>query len=87
MEKIDDVKLDELVTESATELVNDRRKQAKGLIKKQLQRMEALATERKGYEKKLKKLTGKLETAQQFVERLRSGDWGILVEQSGEKNE
>lgn len=85
MEKIEGVKLDELVTEASTELLQERRRGASSLIKKLLIYSEGLVDSIKRKEAELKGLRKKLSTQKEKIERLRAGDWSVLVENAEEK--
>ena len=80
IKKIEGLDLSDLVTEVSTDLVNERRKQAAGVIKKQLQKLEQLNIDVKNAEKELKKKTESLAKAQNKVDRIKSGDWSVLNE-------
>ena len=54
MKEIEGVDLNSLVSETSQELLTERRKQAAGIIKKQLQRIEQLVADIKETEKQLK---------------------------------
>lgn len=78
--EIEGVNLADLVDSVSTDLVNERRKQASGVIKQQLQRMEQLNIDIKNAEKELKKKSEKLAKAQTKMDRIKSGDWSVLNE-------
>ena len=87
MKKIDDVNLGNMVAAVSHELVVERRKQAEGIIKKELQRMEGLVTDIKRCEKELKLKQGKLAKAQEKIDRVSGGDWQALTELEGQKED
>jgi hypothetical protein len=80
MEKIDDVNLAALVTRASDELLTEKRNSAAGLIKIQLQRMEQLATDISKLKKELKKKEEKLGKAQIKMNKIKEGDWSLLVD-------
>ena len=79
MKEIEGTELLDLVAEAANELLQERRSCAKGQIKKELQRIEGLASDIKKTEKELEKLRKKFNTAQEKIDKLKSGDWSVLV--------
>ena len=80
MEKIDGVDLGNLVSDVAAGIVTDRRNQASGLIKQQLQKVEQLAKDIVAAEKDLEKKKGKLTQAQGKIDKIKAGDWTVLTE-------
>ena len=78
MEQIDDVKLDELVAEASSELLDQRRKQASSAVKQILQRTEQLARDIKNLKGQVAKKQGKLDFALARIEKLKKGDWSVL---------
>ena len=84
MEKIENVDLGNLVTEASNEIIDARRKQAAGIIKQQLQRIEQLVTDISNAEKELKKKRDKLTKAQEKIDKIKAGDWSLLAENNGQ---
>ena len=84
MEEIKGVNLSKLVEESSEELIADKRKMASGLVKQQLQRMEQLAIDIKNLKKQLRNKEEKLEKAQLKINKIKDGDWSLLVESKEE---
>ena len=80
MEKIDGVNLSDLVEESSTELVAEKRRKVAGMIKQQLQRVEQLSVDVKELEKQLKGKKEKLEKALAKIKKVKEGDWSVLME-------
>jgi seryl-tRNA synthetase len=80
MEKIEGIELDELVSDVASELVNDRRKQAASAIKVQLQKVEQLAADMKLLNKQLKEKQKKFDEVVARIEKIKGGDWSLLAE-------
>ncbi len=88
MEKIDGVDLSELVEESSTELVTEKRRKVAGMIKQQLQRVEQLSIDVKELEKQLRGKKEKLDKALAKIKKVKEGDWSVLVEnKEGKKKE
>ena len=86
MKQIDGVNLEELVKESSVALISDKRKEAANLVKNHLQRIEQLALDVRKAEKELKKKTEALKKAQEKMDKIKAGDWGLLSEkQDGPK--
>lgn len=86
MEPIKNVNLFDLVKETSEQMIQERRKQAANLIKKELQRAEQLARDIKNLEKELNSKKSKLSTAQMRIDKIREGDWSLLIEDKSEKN-
>lgn len=87
MQEIKDINLTEVVQESATELITERRKMVGNQIKQLLQRVEGLARMVVNGEKELKKIKDKLASAQAKIDKLKAGDWSILEEPKSSKKE
>lgn len=88
MEKIENVDLSELVEESSTELVAEKRRKVAGMIKQQLQRVEQLSVDVKELEKQLRGKKEKLGKALEKIKKIKEGDWSVLTEnQEGKKQQ
>ena len=87
MEKLENVDLSALVEDSSKELMDEKRKQAAGLIKVQLQRIEQLSLDVRNAERTLKKKQEALAKAQQKIDKIKAGDWSLLAEQKDNSNE
>ena len=80
MKEVQGVNLGELVSETATQLVADRRKMVGNQIKNLLQRTEGLARKLVLGKREIKKLEDKLASAQAKIDKLKAGDWSVLEE-------
>ena len=80
LEKVEDLDLGQLVEEVSSDMVQERTRQAAGLIKKQLQRMEQLSKDIVAAKKELKSKQDKLVKAQDTIDKIRSGDWKVLAQ-------
>jgi len=87
MEKLENVDLSALVEDSSKELMDEKRKQAAGLIKVQLQRIEQLSLDVRNAERTLKKKQEALVKAQQKIDKIKAGDWSLLAEQKDNSKE
>ena len=87
MEKLENVDLSALVEDSSKELMDEKRKQAAGLIKVQLQRIEQLSLDVRNAERTLKKKQEALAKAQQKIDKIKAGDWSLLAEQKDNSKE
>jgi hypothetical protein len=86
MEKIENIDLNNLVQEVSEQLLDDRRKMAAGIIKKELQKIEQLIIDIKKAEREVKSKQEKLKKAQEKIDKIKSGDWSCLNE-SNQQNE
>jgi len=80
MKPIPGVNLKNMVEQASKELIFENRKQAIGMIKKGLKRIEGLAKEIKYFNHELKKRQGKLAKSQEKINKIKDGDWSLLVE-------
>ncbi len=80
MEKIEGIELDKLVSDVASELVNDRRKQAASAIKVFLQRAEQLSVDMKLLNRQLKEKQKKFDETVARIDKIKAGDWSLLAE-------
>lgn len=80
MEKQDNINLEELLEETATALLVDRKKGIAGQIKVMLQRTEGLNKDLKDIEKNKEKKSKQLKESLEKLEKLRKGDWSVLQE-------
>lgn len=85
MKEIEDVNLKELVENVSQDLLTERRKQAAGIIKQQLQKIEQLVKDISNTEKDLKKKKEKLTKAQDKIDKVKGGNWQILSEIDNQK--
>lgn len=86
MDPMSDVKLDALVAEIGSQMVDERRKMVGGQIKALLLRVETLTREVRQAERELEKKKGALRGSQEKIEKLRKGDWSVLEEPKGERD-
>jgi len=86
MEAIDGVKLEDLLKEGSDEIFSERRKQAKGIIKKLLTASEYLVKQIEQKEKELKKAKKQLEKKTLTLDKISKGDWSLVVEQQEQKS-
>ena len=82
-EPIEGVKLEDIVTEAATELLVERKRQATSLIKNFLMKVEGVTTEIKQLKRQLESKEETLTKTLDKIERLKKGDWSLLNENSG----
>ncbi len=80
MKQIDGVNLTELVEEGSKELISEKRSEAANIIKNHLQRIEQLSLDVRKAEKELNKKTEALTKAQDKMDKIKGGDWGLLSE-------
>jgi uncharacterized protein HemX len=80
IDPIEGVDLSELVKEASTELMAEKRRQASNIIKNHLQREEQLVLDIRQLEKNLKGKKDKLAKAQIKINKIKEGDWSLLVE-------
>jgi cell division septum initiation protein DivIVA len=85
MEKIEGLDPAQFVSEVATSLVEERKRQAANIIKQQLQRIETLSGELKQAQKQVTKCTEKIAAAQAKIDKFKSGDWSVLVAETEPK--
>ena len=85
MEKIEKVKLERLVSEASKEFVEERKTRAKGLIKKQLQRIEGLGSDIRSLKKQLSKKKEQQEKALATIQKIKEGDWTAIKEDHSNK--
>ena len=79
-EKIEGVDLSDLVTEAAGAVLSERRKQAAGMIKQLLQRVEGAASDIRDLEKQIARKRESMGKAQAKIDKLKAGDWSVLAE-------
>ncbi len=82
MKPIKGVNLAEMVKNCAEELIDIRRKEAANIIKQLLQRMEQLSIDADNLEKELRKKKEKLLKAKTKIEKIKEGQWDLLVPQT-----
>ena len=85
MKELDGVKLGDLLQETSGELFAERRKQAKGIIKKLLTAQEQLVRDIDKLEKQLKKHKKQLEKKTEVLDKISKGDWSLVVESQEQK--
>lgn len=73
-----DINLAALVSETASQMIIDRKRMIGGQIKQLLQRAEGLAKNINSKKSELNKLESKLKIAQEKINKLKAGDWSVL---------
>ena len=80
MKKLEGVNLAELVEESSSELLAEKKSQVAALVKKELQKAESLESEIENLEKQIKSKKENLEKVQAKIKKIEEGDWSVLQE-------
>ncbi len=78
MKKVDGVDLSELVKETATAVLSEKRKGIAGLVKELMQKSESLAKEIEKGEIELNKKKANLTAVNDKLKKLGEGDWSVL---------
>ncbi len=75
-----EIKLNDLVGEASRELMREKRLEASNLVKSFLLKAESLTYDIKGKKRELEKMEVSLADTLGKIEKLRSGDWSILAQ-------
>lgn len=86
MKQIPGVDLKQLVEETSTELLVERRRGIGGKIKAMIIKVEDLTQRKARLTSELNKVTDSLEKATELIEKLKAGDWSVIQEDKEQKD-
>lgn len=89
MKPIDNIPITELIEEASRQVIAEKKKGATNLIMESLRRIEQVSRDITVCERELEKKRKELDGLNGKMEKLKGGDWSVLVEpkQPGDKSE
>jgi len=86
MEEINGINLKDVFTEASEQIFNEKKASVIAKIKKLAFKIEALESDIKKNKAAINKKSSQLEGALKLAERIKSGDWSVLVDDSNNDN-